>query len=72
MQDRKHANKVVTALARKHLTFVFHIWKKGQDFDMDFYRERRQHAAFDAAQLPSPSPVAEPEFDSACKGAQRV
>jgi transposase len=45
MKDTKHANKTVIALARKNLTFVFHIWKKDEVFDIDFYRQRRQHAS---------------------------
>lgn len=44
MQDRRHANKVVTALARKHLTFVYHVWKHGRPFDLEQYRERRRQA----------------------------
>lgn len=65
MKDYKHANKVVTALARKHLTFVFHIWKNQEDFDIDMYRQRRQQAptaTVSAKPVPSQSsPVAELE-----------
>lgn len=45
MTDRRHANKVVTALARKNLTFVYHIWKNQTTFDLDQYRERRRQAS---------------------------
>lgn len=64
MKDRKHANKVVTALARKHLTFAFHIWKKEQSFDIDLYRQRRQQAStviVNAKPVSSQSSVAELE-----------
>ena len=64
MKDRKHANKVVTALARKHLTFAFHIWKKKQSFDIDLYRQRRQQAStviVNAKPVSSQSSVAELE-----------
>lgn len=41
MEDRKHANKVVIALARKNLTFVFHVWKNKTAFDLNYYRKQR-------------------------------
>lgn len=41
MKDRKHANKVVTALARKNLTLVYHLWKNRTPFDLNTYRARR-------------------------------
>lgn len=42
MGDPRHANKVAVALARKHLVFVWHIWKNGELFNMNRYREKRQ------------------------------
>lgn len=45
MRDKKHANKVTVALARKHLVFVFHLWKKEQAFDLDLYHRRREHSS---------------------------
>lgn len=45
MQDRRHANKVVTALARKHLVFAFHLWRKKEMFDLDFYQQRREQSS---------------------------
>lgn len=42
MQDYRHANKLVTALARKNLTFVYHIWKDRIPFDIEGYRQRRE------------------------------
>lgn len=45
MADRRHANKVVTALARKNLTFVYHIWNKQVPFDLERYRKRRQYTS---------------------------
>jgi len=47
MAERRHRNKVVTALARKNLTFAWHIWKKEEDFDLQRYRERRSHVVTD-------------------------
>jgi|GEM_PF-4971622 len=44
LADWRHKNKVVTALARKGLTFAYHIWKGETDFDLDSYRARRQQA----------------------------
>jgi len=41
MKFSKHANKVVVAAARKHLTFVYHAWKKQQPFDIKKYAEQR-------------------------------
>lgn len=43
--SRRHTNKLVAALARKNLTFAFHVWKKQVPFDIEWYRERRQKAA---------------------------
>lgn len=48
MSNRRHVNKVVTALARKNLVFAYHIWKQQTTFDLDRYRERR----------PAPLPIA--------------
>lgn len=58
MQDRIHANKVVVALARKHLTFAYHLWKKECSFDLDRYRSIRAHAS-------SPGDVAVPGVSGA-------
>jgi transposase len=41
LKNRKHSNKVVTALARKNLTFVFCVWKNRIAFDIEKYRERK-------------------------------
>jgi len=41
LKNRKHFNKVVTALARKNLTFVFCVWKNRIAFDIEKYRERK-------------------------------
>lgn len=41
MNNRIHANKVVVALARKHLTFVYQIWKHETVFDLNRYRQMR-------------------------------
>lgn len=59
MADRRQLNKVVTALARKNLTFVFHIWKNQETFDLDRYRERRQRTV-SSIPLPSSVPVCPP------------
>lgn len=56
MRDRKHTNKVVTALARKNLIFVYHIWKNRIPFDLDTYREKRLAASTTGATIP-PSPL---------------
>jgi transposase len=45
MRNRVHANKVVAALARKHLTFAYHVWKKQTPFNLAVYRERRAQAS---------------------------
>lgn len=45
MKDRRHANKVVAALARKNLTFVHQIWQRRTSFDIDAYRERRRQTS---------------------------
>lgn len=44
MADPRHANKVVTALARKNLTFVYYVWKNRTLFDIHRYREQRQES----------------------------
>ena len=56
MGDPRHANKVVVALARKHLTFVWHVWKNSEPFSIDRYRERRRQVQSIA---PSSKKVAE-------------
>lgn len=48
MKDRKHANKVVTAMARKNLTFVYHLWKRQTPFDLEIYKARRASATISA------------------------
>lgn len=53
MKDRKHANKVVTALARKNLTFVYHLWKRQTPFDLEVYRARRQAVLTAGATIPA-------------------
>jgi hypothetical protein len=53
MKDRKHANKVVTALARKNLTFVYHLWKRQMPFNLEVYRARRQAALTAGATIPA-------------------
>jgi transposase len=53
MKDRKHANKVVVALARKNLTFVYHLWKKNVPFDLNVYREKRLAASTASATISS-------------------
>jgi transposase len=55
MRDRMHVNKVVTALARKNLTFVYHCWKQGTPFDLEMYRARR--ASLTAGATLSASPM---------------
>jgi len=42
MANPRHGNKIVTALARKNLTFVYHIWKHRTPFDLERYRQRRE------------------------------
>jgi len=44
MKNRKHANKVVVALARKNLTLVYHLWKRQMPFNLEIYKARRQEA----------------------------
>jgi transposase len=44
MEERRHANKVVTALARKQLVFAFHLWRKEEEFDLGFYQQRREQS----------------------------
>jgi transposase len=44
MSDWRHANKVVTAVARKNLTFAYHVWKNRTLFDIHRYREQRQQS----------------------------
>lgn len=53
MKDRKHANKVVTAIARKNLTFVYHLWKRQTPFDLDVYKARRQAVLTAGATIPA-------------------
>ena len=45
MRDRKHVNKLVVALARKNLTFIYRCWKHGEAFDLATYRQKREQAA---------------------------
>lgn len=45
MRDRTHVNKIVVALARKNLTFVYRSWKTGEAFDLATYRRKREQAA---------------------------
>ena len=42
MKNRKHANKVVVALARKSLSQVYRTWKSGEEFSLDAYRQSRR------------------------------
>jgi transposase len=42
MKFTKHANKVIVAVARKHLTFVYQCWKKQEAFDLQLYTQNRQ------------------------------
>lgn len=44
MKDKKHANKVVVALGRKQLTFIYHCWRKRAEFSIDEYRRRREQS----------------------------
>jgi len=44
MADRRHANRVVIALARKQLTLVWQLWTHGVDFDLEVYKARRAQA----------------------------
>lgn len=53
MKNRKHANKVVTALARKNLTFVHHLWKQQMPFDLEIYRAKRLAVSAAAATIPA-------------------
>lgn len=53
MKNRKHSNKVVTALARKNLTLVYHLWKHQTPFDLDIYRAKRLAAPVVGATIPS-------------------
>lgn len=53
MNNRKHANKVVTAMARKTLTLVYHLWKRQKPFDVETYRVRRQAALTASATIPT-------------------
>lgn len=55
MKERKHANKVITALARKNLTFVHMVWKKKMAFDLDIYRQRKLATAAVSGIIPSSS-----------------
>lgn len=53
MKNRKHSNKVVTALARKNLTLAYHLWKHRIPFDLDIYRAKRLAASVVGATIPS-------------------
>jgi transposase len=55
MKNRKHANKVVTAMARKNLTLVYHLWKRQMPFDLEIYKARRQEALTASATIPATS-----------------
>lgn len=55
LKDRKHSNKVVVALARKNLTFIYYVWKKMLPFDLDVYREKRLAASNGGATITSSS-----------------
>lgn len=41
MKDKKHVNKVVVAVARKQLTFVYYCWKNKTPFSIQEYKKRR-------------------------------
>lgn len=55
LKNRQHSNKVVIALARKNLTFVYSIWKKRTPFDLEKYRERRMSLTAKAVSATIPS-----------------
>lgn len=45
MLNKIHANKVVIAIARKNLTFVYFCWKNGCFFDIEIHKQnRKKHA----------------------------
>jgi len=44
MRDRKHVNKLVVALARKNLTFIYRCWKHKEAFNLRTYRQKREEA----------------------------
>lgn len=68
LKDRKHSNKVVVALARKNLTFVYSIWKNAAAFDLEKYRERKLLTAKSVSATISLSPVCQsiPAADLVC------
>jgi transposase len=66
MRNRKHANKVVTALARKNLTLVWHLWKNRMPFDLEIYRAKRLTASTAGGTIPA-SPLC-PAFAKATAG----
>jgi len=58
-QNRKHANKLAAAIARKHLTFVYYAWKNARPFEIKVYRElrreqQRQQQEFTESKNPRP------------------
>lgn len=55
MRNRVHANKVVASLARKHLTFAYHVWKKQAPFNLAAYRERRTQSVSRISDTPKES-----------------
>lgn len=55
LKNRKHSNKVVTALARKNLTFVFCVWRDRIAFDIEKYRERKMLTTQGVSVTMSPS-----------------
>lgn len=58
LKNRKHSNKVVVALARKNLTFVYTVWKNNIAFDIERYRERKLLLTAQAVSVTIPlSPV---------------
>lgn len=56
MVDHRHANKVVTAIARKNLVFTYHVWRHGAAFDLDRYRRQRLTSSASTAPV-EPSPL---------------
>jgi len=44
MKNKKHVNKVVVAVARKQLTFVYYCWKNKTLFSMQEYKKRRENS----------------------------
>jgi transposase len=62
MKNRVHANKVVVALARKHLTFVYHMWKNKTPFSIAEYRKRRETSPSISLQISSRAAELEPHL----------